>query len=95
MKKPLIKITVIKTFCILVIFSVLNLITQNITPIFTNEIALQQMNNDAFSSSGIGIISYISNFTWIVAAILLYLFFKKELFYFIKKFKEKNNNEKF
>ena len=89
MKKFLIKRIVIKTLCAFVIFVVLNSITQHITPIFTNEIALQQMNNDAFSSAGIGIISYISNFTWIVYAILLYLLFKKELFYFIKKLRRK------
>ena len=63
MKKVLIKRIVIKTLCVFVIFVVLNSIIHNITPVFTNEIALQQMNNDAFSSSGIGIISYISNFT--------------------------------
>ena len=63
----------------------LNLFLQAFEPVFTNEMALQQMQNYNTSSSSIVAYTYLRNYGWLVMVILAVTLFWRDAIDFFKK----------
>ena len=70
-----------------------NAFVQTVSPIISNQLAMQQMQNYDTSSIGIQLYQYLTNYCWIVFIILIVIMFRKDITNIIKKIKEKMNNE--
>lgn len=83
MKKPV--VTVIKAFILIVLIVAYGIWSTAIEPVFTNEMAMQQMQNADFSSTGIATYSYVRNYAWIGFVVVGLLLFYKEIIAIFKK----------
>lgn len=88
-------ITIIKIIALIILIVSINALFQAYEPIFTNELAMQQMQNTDTSSSDIMLYTYLRNCSWLSVVLLAVVMFWSEIKAIIKKYttKEKNKNE--
>lgn len=84
---------IIKLVVLFVLSIVGNIWIQSFAPNFTNEMAVAQMTNDYYSSTGIGVISYIRNYYWGIPLVIALIMFMGEIKYLVSKVKEKGEKE--
>lgn len=89
------KMIAIKTVFLVVTVRIFSIINTEISPIITNYLALNQMNNSIDSSLGIRLYSEFSQYSWVLIIIATYILFAEDIGKFIKYIKkEVINNEK-
>lgn len=87
-KKFLFKICI--TFVIIIIFRA---VTNFVSPIIANSLAMEQMYNYDSSSLWIQLYAYLSQYTWMLAIIFIIAMFKSEIALLFKLLRSKRKNE--
>ena len=88
-----IKMIAIKAVFLVVIVRIFAIINTEISPIITNYLALNQMNNSIDSSLGIRLYSEFSQYSWVLIILATYILFAEDIGKFIKILKEKEDVE--
>lgn len=86
-------LTILKVLLLLAIVAVYNVYLVAFEPIFTTDLALQQMQNYDTSSSGIMAYTYVRNYGWFVILALAVVLFAGDAVKIIKSMKEKKKHE--
>lgn len=86
-----IKMIAIKAVFLVVVVRIFSIINTEISPIITNYLALNQMNNSIDSSLGIRLYSEFSQYSWVLIMLATYILFAEDIGKFIKILKEKED----
>ena len=70
-----------------------NIFLQVISPVFTNELAMNQMTNSIDSTMGIQLYTIVSSYGWVLLVVIFILLFYKHMKNLFVKLKEKHNEE--
>ena len=85
---------VIKTVILIVASILVTGLSDSISPLIANELAMLQMNNSQDSSFWIQMYAYIANYTYLLYIALAILLYNKDIVTLINFLKEKMNHEK-
>ena len=83
----------IKLFFLLIVAIICKIIRNSVTPVLTNEVALQQMRNSVDSSAQLQILQSLVHYDYLLFLVLLVILFRKEIIMTYKKYKGDNTNE--
>jgi len=93
MKVRLIAKTIAVAIIIFVYKVIMNFIEPLISPLITNELVINQMNNTVGSNFWLQLYTYISNHAWVGLVIIIVVLYFKEVFEIINLIKEKRNEK--
>lgn len=82
--------TIIIKVCILVVICILHgIFLATFEPVFTNEMAMAQMQNYEYSGVGLRAYMYMRNISWVVFVAAILLLFAKEIKFLYTKITKK------
>lgn len=93
MKVRLITKTMVLAIIIFIYKIAMNFIEPIVTPLITNELVMNQMNNTTDSNLWLQLYTYATNYAWVVLAVIIVALYCREVLEIINLIEEKKNEE--
>jgi hypothetical protein len=93
MKVRLITKTIVLAIIIFIYKIAMNFIEPLVTPLITNELVMNQMNNKVDSNLWLQLYTYATNYAWVGLAVIIVALYCREVLEIFDLIKEKRNEE--